>query len=266
MQAALKRVSEDYLRPGQAIAIDINIKTKILIENGIEVILQWVPSHIGIEGNERADQTAKEAAERSIPIGIERYSSFSYIARKIRAQKQLETKEWLYKTTYKGEVKKRNRTYSLTGLNKPDPQVSIAEKPLARRFYQLKIGHAITAPYLYRIRKSNTEKCWWCSATRQSIDHLIFECRQWVKQRRVLYSDLTRAGVERPRMSEDRPKNRLFNALKAVKPILEFIRTTDIGRGLNEDTEEERGRNRLDRWDLDRLRRVDSDNEEEENE
>ena len=69
----------------------------------------------------------------------------------------------------------------------------------------------------------------------------------------MLYSDLTRAGVERPRMSEDRPKNRLFNTLKAVKPILEFIKTTDIGRGPREDIEEEKGRNRLDKWDLDRI-------------
>jgi hypothetical protein len=64
---------------------------------------------------------------------------------------------------------------------KPDLQVSTAEKPLARRFYQLKMGHAITATYLYRIKRSDTEKCWWCNAAKQDIDHLIFECRRWMK-------------------------------------------------------------------------------------
>ena len=87
------RVSSDYLGPGQAIAIDISVRAQTLIDNGIEVILQWVPSHINIEGNERADKAAKEAAGKLIPLGAERYSSFSYITRKIKAQKQAETKE-----------------------------------------------------------------------------------------------------------------------------------------------------------------------------
>jgi ribonuclease HI len=58
-----------------------------LIDRGIKVILQWVPSYIDIKGNERADKAAKEAAGKFIPPEAERYSSFSYITRKIKAQK-----------------------------------------------------------------------------------------------------------------------------------------------------------------------------------
>jgi hypothetical protein len=108
------------------------------------------------------------------------------------------------------------------------------------------MGHAITATYLYRIKRSDTEKCWWCNAAKQDIDHLIFEYRRWVKQRRTLYSDLAREKIERPRMSEDRPKNRLFNTPKAVKPILDFIRATEIGRRPKDNEEEEGENNRLD--------------------
>src|SRR5580658_2149529 len=118
----------DYLGPGQAIAIDISYRAQKLINKGIEVILQWVPSHIGIEGNERADKAAKEIVGKSIRPETERYSSFSYITRKIKAQKQAETKKWLYKKTYKSEIKKRNRAYSLLGPIKSDREVSIMEK------------------------------------------------------------------------------------------------------------------------------------------
>ena len=41
------------------------------MDNGKRIVLNWVPSHIGIEGNERADRIAKEAAcqpEEFIPI------------------------------------------------------------------------------------------------------------------------------------------------------------------------------------------------------
>jgi len=44
-----------------------------------------------------------------------------------------------------------------------------------------------------------------------------------------------------------------FNTLMAVIPILGFLSTTDVGRGLGEAEEEEGWFNRLDRWDLDRL-------------
>jgi hypothetical protein len=70
-----------------------------------------------------------------MPPGAKKYSSFSYITRKIKAQKQAETKEWLYKKTYKGKIKKRSRTYSLLGPLKPDPQISIIEKTLTKHFY-----------------------------------------------------------------------------------------------------------------------------------
>ena len=39
-QAALLRVSTDYLGPGQAIAIDISVRAQTLVDKGIEVILQ----------------------------------------------------------------------------------------------------------------------------------------------------------------------------------------------------------------------------------
>src|SRR5271154_7588828 len=120
---------------------------------------------------------------------IDRYSSFSYIARQIRAQRRLEIKEWHSK-----QIKK---AYSHREL-KLDPIVSEAKKSLAKRFYQLKLGHAITASYLYRIKRVDTPKCWWCTATNQDIDHLLFECRQWRKERRTLYSDLRRLGVYTP--------------------------------------------------------------------
>ena len=52
--------------------------------------------------------------------------------------------------------------------------------------------------------------------------------------------------IERPRMSEDRPKNRLFNTLKAVKSILDFLEVIEIGRRPKEIEEENTANRRLD--------------------
>jgi hypothetical protein len=64
-------------------------------------------------------------------------------------------------------------------------------------------------------------------------------------------------------MSEDRPKNRLFNTPKAIKPLLDFLSATNIGQRPNESEEEEENWDRLDRWDLGRLDSEDEDEEEE---
>ena len=133
--------------------------------------------------------------------------------------------------------------------------MSSAAKPIAKRFYQLKMGHAVTASYLCRVKKASSQKCWWCNAAKQDIDHLFFECRSWAKERRTLYSDLAREMVERPRLSKDRPKNRLFNTPKAVKPILDFLAATDIGRRPKETEKENAANRRLDKWDLEYLER-----------
>ena len=52
--------------------------------------------------------------------------------------------------------------------------------------------------------------------------------------------------IDRPRMSEDRPKNRLFNTPKAIKPILDFLEAIEIGRRSNEMEKEEAVNRRLD--------------------
>jgi hypothetical protein len=67
-------------------------------------------------------------------------------------------------------------------------------------------------------------------------------------------------------MSENRLKNILFNTPKAIKPILDFIRTINIGRRPIDNEEKERENNRIDKWDLDRLEREEVEEEEEEEE
>ena len=50
--------------------------------------------------------------------------------------------------------------------------------------------------------------------------------------------------IKRLRISEDRPKNRLFNTPKTVKPILNFLEAIEIGRRPKEIEEE----NIANRW------------------
>ena len=60
-QAAILSCANPAGQSRQALLRDIVEKIDMLRTEGIEIRLQWVPAHEGIEGNELADQAAKQA-------------------------------------------------------------------------------------------------------------------------------------------------------------------------------------------------------------
>jgi ribonuclease HI len=97
-QLAIQRILNDKLGLGQALAIEIIAITEELKEKDVLTTIRWVPSHFGIEGNEKADLLAKKAANQPNNAQIEGYSSFSYIQRLVQRQKALDTQQWLFNT------------------------------------------------------------------------------------------------------------------------------------------------------------------------
>jgi hypothetical protein len=85
---------------------------------------------------------------------VDGYSFFSYIQRLVRRQKTLETQQWIF-NRQKQRLKHLNEFQeepaSALATNKT---IFLATKKLSSRFFQLKIGHAITATYLKRIQKA----------------------------------------------------------------------------------------------------------------
>jgi ribonuclease HI len=89
-QAAIRRVKSNYPGAGQTIAKAIIAKTAILAAIGVSTTIKWVPSHIGIEGNERADKLAKKGAEKSINQDTDKHASFAYLSRLVKEQTRKE--------------------------------------------------------------------------------------------------------------------------------------------------------------------------------
>jgi hypothetical protein len=68
-----------------------------LSNKDVQIFIRWVPSHIDIKENKKADFLVKKAANQLKNVLIDKYSLFSYINRLIIKEKPKETRDWLLK-------------------------------------------------------------------------------------------------------------------------------------------------------------------------
>lgn len=68
-------------------------KAKKLVQKGHSISIRWVPGHSGIEGNERADKAAKEAAMR-VRVRTAKWTSLTHVKRQIKEEKKLQISVW----------------------------------------------------------------------------------------------------------------------------------------------------------------------------
>jgi hypothetical protein len=134
--------------------------------------LRWVPGHAGNDGNETADQLAKNAAapdnEEELPSEEDRCTSLTHLRWCTTDAKWRRSDEWF-------EAKCMSKKYyHLDKQHKPNRTITKTEKSTAQIFYQLKVGHALIGPHLQRIKKAEDDKCWWCTReAAQSREHLF---------------------------------------------------------------------------------------------
>jgi hypothetical protein len=134
--------------------IDVRRHAKRVEEEGGVVTLTWLSSSASSNGSKIASTVAQRAAKQ--PPKAMRSASLSYV-------KQATREKWKPMATL-------------------DEHVKDARKSVASRYLQLKSGHAITGVHLLRIGKVQDARCWWCSSSRQTVEHVLLECRKWRRE------------------------------------------------------------------------------------
>ena len=159
---------DNYL--GALIAQNINTKTT----------LQWVPSHLGIKGNEIADRAthlAHSAAEiESLPIP---YADFK--------------REALRKISMKWEAELKNLTKGThIGRITPGPTYDIwksEKRAIDVAYTRLRIGHTRLGSHMHRLKLQESPDCETCLKP-ETIEHFLLECNKYVTPRARMLLEL----------------------------------------------------------------------------
>ena len=156
---------------------------------GILVTIRWIPSHVGLAGHDKADQSAKNRAYRG-GKPAERWSSLTHIRKKMVESRLSELAKWHEREISEREASRRGFYFPRLKAGM-DKLLGSTPKKYASRYFQLKNGHGAIGTFLVRIGVTETPECWWCGETEQSVEHLYTKCRKWRRQRRKLLRSLS---------------------------------------------------------------------------
>ena len=225
--AAISRIQDLRPRAGQWLARRIYDKVNELQSHKVKVCIHWIPGHTGIKGNEMADMYAKEAAawSRKCP---EEFITLSHIKRTITERQHIECRQWFTKEHHRRNPVTRI-TYKLDLNTKSvNPVAFRAKNILACRYFQLKSQHAVTAEYLFRISRQSCDLCEWCGKReRQTVRHLMLDCRKWRKERRIMWKQIRN---DNGWADNGTGIVHLFADRRATAGVLKFLEQTEVGR------------------------------------
>jgi len=175
-----------------------------LYEKGNNVKFFWIPSHCGIEGNESADNEAKNAANKPrefIPVPYtDLYPSIEQRTRE------------LWKIRWSTEVK---HLKEISG----EPKRWCTKRALKRRdeviINRLRLGHcAATHKYLFERGINPPPVCSLCGSDIMTVKHLMIECQQLRRLRNKYFGTSARTVNMKELLGDNIDINSLLKFLK----------------------------------------------------
>ena len=146
----------------------LKLHIHLLINKGKKIVFTWIPSHIGIEGNERADTLAKEAL--NLPIDPNKNPKLPYSDYRPKVKKHILS---LWNTEWEEEKEKQNKLFEIKPKLKPRSPHSLSRKESVV-LTRLKIGHTkLTHQHL--LAKEEAPVCVGCNSN-LTVKHILLDC------------------------------------------------------------------------------------------
>lgn len=148
-------------------------------EAGMQIAISWVKAHVGIQGNERADQLAKDCFDVSAPL-IQVEAPVSYVKRILMSKAN---EEWNQRWTSSEKGKWTREIFPTVSSRKGSGHIE-----LNFILTQFLTGHGKFNAYLHSRKCRRSPECE-CGEALQNSKHLLFDCPLTDDIRRELTAD-----------------------------------------------------------------------------
>ena len=194
--------------------LDVNDR---VFRQGRVVSFLWVPAHVGIVGNEKADRAAKEASRREqveFSVRLSRAEGKSIVWKEIGRKWQDEwDRERKGRHLYRVQ-KKVGGVHNMGGSRREQVVMS-----------RIRIGHSCLNEGLRVMGKHASGLCG-CGGV-ESVEHVVCECVRYENERRRMFGKLRRFGVEGSGLKEVVGSLEIREGRRAV---MSFLRETGVFR------------------------------------
>lgn len=173
-------------------------------ENGFCVRFQWVPSHVGVLGNEAADQLAREATSCTRLLKV--------------APDERRILKTIIQDHFRSLWRPQHRPCVTKGMKRTE----------ATLLFRIRTNSARTPAWLHKLNIIASPLCGTCGAT-GDIGHFIMDCREHAEERLALFKELRRMAAPHASLNDlIFPEGHWITRRDIFRLILQFLRVTSL--------------------------------------
>ena len=161
----------------------------ILDESEVDVTIQWIPSHVGLSGNEQADSLAKAAhahvEETATPLDQNEIKKLLETKLRSRCQTQYAA---VSQDLHIGRIKQAYEQWPWTSFKSRRTETAMA---------RLRIGHTKLKQNLFRFNLADEANCSVCRVP-ETPEHVMVSCQRFTAHRNIMHQTLRKLGIQMP--------------------------------------------------------------------
>ena len=184
-------------------------------------VLQWIPAHCGIPGNERADRLAKSGSKQLQPMSTSTYQEAkTLLQNRQKCQRKRATGDYNPSTEPINRLARHEQTTisrvpEQNGVSQAWYIVEIHHSGRKPSIYRLRTGHCGLRAHLKRIGIMDSALCD-CKEAEQTVHHILQDCPVWRKLRHQLWPQ------------DESTTNKLWGMAEDLRQTTQFLATSRL--------------------------------------